>query len=134
GQLDLEKLVPIYRGFLRWWQGRAPEITAIEAQHRVLPHFLCWELEFRLASGEEPESLLAALSQLRSAPSGTEALLLSLESELRARLGEPEQALALARDAAARAAVDGERDLIVRAHRPLLARRLAALEAAPGKR
>jgi len=130
GQIDMEKTIPIYRGFLRWWRGRAPEITEIEAQHRVLPHFLYWELEFRLAHGEEPRTLLANLPAIREAPAGTEALLLSLESELRARLGEREEALALARDAAARAAVDGERDLVVRVHRPLLARRLAALEAA----
>lgn len=132
GQLDLEKTVPIYRGFLRWWRGRGPQITEIEAQHRSMPHFLYWELEFRLAAGEPPAVLLATLPALRAGASGTESLLLSLESELRSRLGERAEALALAREAIARATVDGERDLVVRVHRPLLARRLAALEGRAG--
>lgn len=132
GQVDLQEFVPLYREFLRWWQGRRPDVAALDPHDLVLPHVAYWDLEFRLARGEEPAALLAALAARREAAAGAGALFLSLESELRARLGEDDEALALAREAASRAAADGDRDLAVHAHRPLLARRLAALEGRAG--
>ena len=122
----LARQTPVYRGFLRWRRGERTDLLPNET--RSGDDFgKYWALEIRLASGEPLEALTRDLAAERAAASDTRALLLSLSSEVEARRGNLESALAQAMAAWSEVRGAQRRHPWARAHAPIIAGRLARL-------
>lgn len=117
------------RVWLRWRQGEAPDPRRLEnAYAGDLARY--WLLELRLARGEDPEAVRAAVAAELPQASETPPLLRSLDAECLARLGRRAEALERAREALDGLGTAPLARVALEAHRPLLEERLRRLEAA----
>lgn len=114
--------------FLAWQSGGRPDPDRIPTGSDSMDLHRYWNLEARATRGEDPRSLLEEIRAARQSASETLPLLDSLEAELLSTLGQPERALALAREALAEVDRGLRHHLFWRPHRALLAARLARLE------
>jgi tRNA A-37 threonylcarbamoyl transferase component Bud32 len=123
---------PVYRGFLRWRRGERTDLLPEET--RIGDDFgKYWALEVRLASGEPLNTLARDLAAERTAASDARSLLLSLSSEVEARRGNLEAALAQATTAWSEVRGARSRHPWARAHAPVVAERLARLAGKAGR-
>jgi tRNA A-37 threonylcarbamoyl transferase component Bud32 len=122
----------IYRGFLRWRRG---ERTGLLPEGTRAGDDLgkYWALEIRLASGESLDTLVRDLATERVAASDTGSLLLSFSSEIEARRGNLDAALAQATTAWSEVRAARPRHPWARAHAPVIAERLARLAEKAGR-
>ena len=124
-----------YEAWARWRSGQPPAETRLPAAAAEAPEFVrLLRFELAAASGEAPEKLLAAVERERASATETSFLLLSLRSELLARLGRSGEALADARAALAEARRRAPREIHARAFLADLderARRLEQLSRSP---
>ena len=123
---------PVYRGFLRWRRGERTELLPKETS--IGDDFgKYWALEIRLASGESLDTLARDLDAERAAASDAGPLLLSLSSEIEARRGNLDAALARATTAWSEVRGARSRHPWARAHAPVVAGRLARLAGRAGR-
>lgn len=123
---------PVYRGFLRWRRGERTDL--LPEGTRIGDDFgKYWALEIRLASGEPLDTLTPDLAAERAAASDARSLLLSLSSEVEARRGNLEAALAQATTAWSEVRAARSRHPWARAHAPVVAERLAKLAGKAGR-
>ncbi len=128
----LSRQTPVYRGFLRWRRGERPDLLPDMTQSGD-DFGKYWALEIRLASGESLDTLTRDLAAERAAASDTRSLLLSLSSEVEARRGNLEAALAEATNAWTEVRAARSRHPWARAHAPVVAERLARLAEKAGR-
>ena len=122
----------ICRAFLLWRRGGRPDPLPEGTQHgNDLVRY--WALEVRLASGESLDALARDLATERKAASDTGPLLLSLSSEIEARRGNLDAALAQATAAWSEIRAARLRQPWARAHAPVVAERLARLAEKAGR-
>jgi len=120
-------LVPIapYLGFILWRSGGRPERLEV-TRHSPDPSRY-WALEIRLLLGDPlPELLEETRGELRSSWE-TVPLLTSLEGEILARMGRPDEALDAARKAFELARLEVRTSTVVRAHLAVVTERLERL-------
>lgn len=130
GRDTAEPLAPAPAAYLAAWIAwRRGAAVTLPPHEPALDSQTYWRLEFRLATGEAPADLLPDLRRERDGATETRALLRSLESELLARQGLRDQALAAARDALAGVRAGARSSLYDRAHLELVERRLRDREA-----
>ncbi len=123
---------PVYRGFLRWRRGERTDLLPDET--RIGDDFgKYWALEIRLASGESVGTLAPDLDAERAGASDARSLLLSLSSEVEARRGNLEAALAQATTAWGEVRAARSRHPWARAHAPVVAERLIRLAEKAGR-
>lgn len=122
----------MYRAYVAWRSG-----AALPAVARLLPGntdlFRYWELEVRLASGEDPATLLGLVREDARRASETRVLLQSLEAELLRLTSRGNEALALSREAFEKARVRRELSVADRAHFDLVVERYARAAAGAGR-
>ena len=120
-----KELASAYRSYVLWRQGILPSrdglLSALGGASPDLVRY--WLLEFRLAGGDPVPALLLEVERELGRTSGSPALLLSLKGEILRRLGRFEEAEQFARDAFKRASMGREREIELRAHHDLIARR-----------
>lgn len=123
---------PVYRGFLSWRRGERTDLLPEETSFGD-DFGKYWALEIRLASGEPLDTLARDLAAERAAASDARSLLLSLSSEVEARRGNLEAALAQATTAWSDVRAARRRHPWARAHAPVVAERLARLAEKAGR-
>jgi hypothetical protein len=123
---------PVYRGFLRWRRGERTDLLP-EGTRSGDDFGKYWALEIRLASGEPLDTLTRDLAAERAAASDSRSLLLSLSSEVEARRGNLESALAQATTAWSEVRAARSRHPWARAHAPVVAERLIRLAGKAGR-
>jgi len=120
-------LVPIapYQGFILWRSGGRPERLNVTRYSPDPSRY--WALEIRLLLGDPlPELLAETRAELRSSWE-TVPLLTSLEGEILARMGRPDEALDAARKAFELAGLEVKTSTVVRAHLAVVTERLERL-------
>lgn len=115
----------IYENFVRWMSGIQPNV--IEVRDSGIDLYRYWMLEFRLASGEDPLSLLPAV-KAEVARSGTAtALVRSLEAVLLETTGEHSAAQTAVREALEQTMAALDNDPAARTHLKLVRSRAARI-------
>ncbi|HYN43539.1 MAG TPA: hypothetical protein VE129_17310, partial [Thermoanaerobaculia bacterium] len=121
-----------FRAFLLWRRGGRPDLLTEGTKYGDdLVRY--WALEVRLASGESLDTLARDLATERKVASDTGPLLLSLSSEIEARRGNLDAALAQATAAWSEVRAARSRQPWARAHAPVVAERLARLAEKAGR-
>ncbi len=120
-----------YTEYLRWRSGEVPDPEGLSASVDASDFLRYWLLEFRLARGEPPLRLLAAVDLEVPRSWESRGALRSLQAELFDRIGRRREAVATARSAVDWLQARRWRSTFARGHLGLAQERLKRLEARP---